>query len=72
MFLPCMASIWHGAAHLVDGERRSGLRDLIDVSDTALRGLALCDGEDLHGGVDGAQMEVGESGLFQVVEIPLG
>lgn len=59
------------SSHLVDGERQFGSCGLTDVDGAALCRVALHDGEDLQVTWGRRQVEVGEPGLFQVVEVSL-
>lgn len=59
------------SSHLVDGERQFGSCSLTDVDGAALCRVALHDGEDLQVTRGRRQVEVGEPGLFQVVEVSL-
>lgn len=59
------------SSHLVDGERQFGSCGLTDVDGAALCRVALHDGEDLQVTRGRRQVEVGEPGLFQVVEVSL-
>lgn len=59
------------SSHLVDGERQLGSCSLTDVDGAALCRVALHDGEDLQVTRGRRQVEVGEPGLFQVVEVSL-
>lgn len=59
------------SSHLVDGERQLGSCGLTDVDGAALCRVALHDGEDLQVTRGRRQVEVGEPGLFQVVEVSL-
>lgn len=59
------------SSHLVDGERQLGSCGLTDVDGAALCRVALHDGEDLQVTRGRGQVEVGEPGLFQVVEVSL-
>ena len=58
--------------YLVDVEAGLGRRGLADADGAAPCRLTLHDGEDLQGGGGRGQVEVGEAGLLQVVEVPLG
>lgn len=59
------------SGHLVDGERQFGSCSLADVDGAALCRVALHDGEDLQVTRGRRQVEVGQPGLFQVVEVSL-
>lgn len=63
---------WHLlATDLVDGEGQLCRCGLTDVDSAALRRVALHDGEDLQVTWGRRQVEVSQTGLFQVVEVSL-
>lgn len=59
------------STHLVDGEGQFGGCTLVDVDRAALRRVTLHDGKNLQVTGGRGQVEVGQPGLFQVVEVSL-
>lgn len=62
---------WLPVTHLVDGQRQFCCWGLAYVDSAALRRVALHDGEDFQVAWGRRQVEVSQTGLFQVVEVSL-